>query len=59
MNDYVPVIALNESKAKIKFKMYRERLKFIPMDYYFIQTLDDEMVFSHAIAKFQDLVNYE
>ena len=59
MNDCVHVIVLNEHRARITFKKYKERLKFIPIDYYFIQCSEDKCIFSHAIAKFQHLVRFE
>lgn len=59
MSTYWNVISLNESNAKIKFKIHRGKIKFIPMDYYFILSSEDEIVFSRAIAKFQDLVMFE
>lgn len=59
MSTYWNVISLNEPNAKMKFKMHRGEIKFHPMDYYSIHSSEDEIVFSHAIAKFQNLVKFK
>ena len=59
MSTYWNVISLNEPNAKMKFKKHRGEIKFMPMDYYFMLSSEDEIVFSRAIAKFQNLVRFE
>ena len=53
--------ARNEKMAKKYFKLYPGRLKFRGKSSLFLSCdrTEEEFIFSHALAKFQNLVRFE
>jgi len=53
-----PSVARNKDDAMYAFNLHQGNLKFRPL-YYFYSFTVEEIIFSHAIAKFQDLVRFD
>ena len=54
------MVAVDKGGALYWFNLYNGNLKFIPITTKFLSnTSEKEYIFSHAIAKFQNLVRFE
>lgn len=52
-------IPINEFEAIAHYQKFNGRVKFHAAEYYYHYLLEHEVIFSRAIAKFQNLVIFE